>query len=123
MGAETERDPGSGAKASPALQHRFPSPSSGARDYLGFSREAAFDTRQRAGDLGVSTSFERVPSPFHFLQNILGFGGPQKGLGMAVVLVNIVADRGLQFRHIMKHSAPHTFLGEIAEEPFHLVEP
>src|SRR6266567_5836196 len=96
----------------------------GAVRRLGFSRKMSLDTFQCARCFGeATTGLECVPSPFHLFQNVAGFGCPNIRLGLAVVAGNVALDGLLEFPNIVKDTAAHALVGQIAEEAFHLVEP
>jgi hypothetical protein len=42
------------------------------------------------------------------LQDVAGFGGPDEGFGVVVVMVDVVEDRCYQFLDTAKHSAPQS---------------
>ena len=58
-----------------------------------------------------------------FSQYVFGGGGPDKRLGIFVVVSNISIDGGDQFGYAGKHAATQAILGEAAEEPLDHVEP
>ena len=89
--------------------------------WLGFSRKMSLDTFQCARCFGEATAgLECVPSALHLFQNVAGFGCPNIRLGLAVVVSDVVLDGLLQFPNIVKDAAADAFVGEIAEEAFHL---
>src|ERR1700682_206580 len=100
---------------------RIPLP--GAVRRPGFRREMSLDTFQCAGCFGEATARpECVPGALHLFQNVVGFGCPNIGLGLAVVFGDVVLDGLLEFPNIVKDAAAYTFVGEVSEEAFNLVE-
>src|SRR5438034_6293774 len=71
---------------------------------------------------GIPTGFQRRPGSLHLLQNIRGFGGPQVGLRLLIVLVDIVADGVHQVPDVMKDAAADALHGQIAEESLDDIE-
>ena len=58
-----------------------------------------------------------------FFEYIGSFGGPDKGLGLLIVLRNIILDGGGEFLDAAKHTAANPFGGEITEESLDHVQP
>src|SRR5207249_4637366 len=88
--------------------------------------QSTFDALQGCEFLvfrGIPTGFQRRPGSLHLFQNIRGFGGPQVGLRLLIVLVDIVADGVHQVPDVMKDAAADALHGQIAEESLHDIEP
>src|SRR5579864_1486322 len=65
----------------------------------------------------------RLGSPFDFGQNAVGRGGPNEGLGISVVQVNVVGDGALQFGDAAEDAATEPSLSQVAEPAFYQVQP
>ena len=53
------------------------------------------------------------------LQDVGGFGGPDEGFGVVVVMVDVVEDRCDQLLDTVKDSAAQPIFGQVAEEAFY----
>ena len=62
-------------------------------------------------------------STLNLLQDVGSCGGPDKRLGVFVVLVNVIKEGGDQFLNATKHPAAQAGFGQIAKEAFHHVQP
>src|ERR1035437_8040551 len=69
------------------------------------------------------TIIQRGAGALDLFGDIGRFGCPDKGLGIVVVLVDVVAYRHNQFLDISEDAAAEPLLGEIAEEALDHVEP
>ena len=59
----------------------------------------------------------------HFFEDVGGAGGPDEGLGIFVVAIDVSSNGQNEFFEIAKHAAPQPVLREIAKEAFHHVQP
>ena len=59
----------------------------------------------------------------NFSEDVGGFGGPDEGLGIFVVAVDVSSNGQNEFFEIMEDAAPQPVLREIAKEAFHHVQP
>ena len=58
-----------------------------------------------------------------FFQDVVGLGGPDEGLRIVIVLVDVVTDGGDQLFEILEDSAPDSVVRQVAEEALDHVEP
>src|SRR5665213_524071 len=59
----------------------------------------------------------------YLFENIRRFGGPDERLGRVVMMCDVVGDRILELRDVMKAAAPELLGREIAEESLNHIEP
>jgi hypothetical protein len=64
-----------------------------------------------------------LAGPLDLFQDVGRLSRPNERLRISVVVVDIVADRGDQFLHVMKDAAADSLVGEVAKEAFHHVQP
>jgi hypothetical protein len=64
----------------------------------------------------------RLITSVHLLDNAIGIGGPDKGLGFAVVLAEVPVDRGLEVDQRVEDAALHAPAGERGEEGLNCVD-
>ena len=57
------------------------------------------------------------------LQDVAGLCGPDKGLGILVVAVDIVTDGHDELFEVVEHAASDSFLGQITKEALDHVQP
>jgi len=57
--------------------------------------------------------------PGDLLKDIGSFSGPDEGLGLAVVVLDIFLDGVDEFSDAAEDTSANALLGEITEEPFH----
>ena len=69
------------------------------------------------------TFYPGCGGPLDLCQDVGGAGGPDEGLGIFVVTVDIVPDRQDELLQIAKHATAQPVLSEVAEEALHHVEP
>jgi hypothetical protein len=62
-------------------------------------------------------------SSFDLFEDIVCFGGPDEGLGLAVVLFDVSEDGLLKVFDAGEHAATELILGEVAEETLDHIEP
>ena len=58
-----------------------------------------------------------------FFEDVSSLGRADKRLGLLIVLGQVVLDGGAEFAHARKHSAANRFVGEVAKESRHPVQP
>ena len=56
-------------------------------------------------------------------QDVAGLGGPDEGLGIFVVTVDVVTDGHDELFGIVEHAAPDAVFGQAAEEALDHVQP
>jgi len=58
-----------------------------------------------------------------FFQDVCGFGGPDEGLWVVVVPVDVVTDGGDELLDVLEDAAPDSVFGQVAEEALDHVQP
>ena len=66
---------------------------------------------------------KRGSGTLDLFQDVGGLCGPDEGLGMLVVMVDVLADGLDQFLDAAEDAAAESVLGQVAEEAFHHVQP
>src|SRR5271168_165815 len=62
-------------------------------------------------------------SPFDLLEDVAGFGGPDEGLGMFIMTVDVLVDSCDKFLNAAESSAAQPIFRQVTEEAFHHVQP
>jgi len=60
---------------------------------------------------------------FDFLEDVGGLGGPDEGLGVLVVAVDVVIDGSDEFFQAAKHAATQAVVSQVTKEAFYHVQP
>ncbi len=58
-----------------------------------------------------------------FFQDVVGSGGPDEGLGILIVVIDIFTNGHDELLKIAENATAYTFLGQVAEETFNHVQP
>ena len=66
---------------------------------------------------------ERSASALYFFEDVEGLGRPDKGFGIGVMPIDVIADSRNQLFDIAENSPPEPIVREIAEEAFDHIEP
>ena len=61
--------------------------------------------------------------PTDALQNLVRASGPNEGLGILVVYVDVLADGRLQFFHTAKDAPSNALVANLGKPRFHQVDP
>ena len=64
----------------------------------------------------------RARVTFSRFQDVCRFGGPDEGLGVLVVSVDVFSDGDDQLFEVLEDAGPNAVLGDVAEEAFDHVE-
>ena len=57
--------------------------------------------------------------PLDLFQDVSGFGGPDKGFGVLVVIIDVALNRHDEFFYVTEGATAQAVLSEVAEEAFH----
>ena len=64
-----------------------------------------------------------MSKPSNTGEDLVRGAGPDEGLGMFVVNIEVFADGGLQFSHAAEYAATNPFVGDFSEPTLHQVDP
>jgi len=57
--------------------------------------------------------------PLDLFQDVSGFGGPDKGFGVLVVIIDVALNRQDEFFYVTEGATAQAVLSEVAEEALH----
>jgi hypothetical protein len=57
------------------------------------------------------------------LQDVVGLGGPDEGLGILVMAIDVLSDGHDELLQVLEDATPKLIAGQVAEEALHHVQP